>query len=174
MLKIQIALNAILKLGWWHFVPKLAGFIFFFNESLSHVQLCNPMDCSLPVHGILQARILEWVPFSFSQGIFPTQGSTPGLLHFRRILYQLSHRGNPRILEWVAYPFSGRSLWSRNQTGVSYIAGRFFTNWAIREALMSFDMWYLDPLTYSEECMWWKLSPKEGWPPNTGQSHSKR
>ena len=35
----------------------------------SHVQLCDPMDCSLPcssVHGILQARILEWVAISFS------------------------------------------------------------------------------------------------------------
>ena len=33
--------------------------------------LCNPMDCSLPgssVHGILQARILEWVAISFSRG----------------------------------------------------------------------------------------------------------
>ena len=33
--------------------------------------LCNPVDCSLPgfyVHGILQARILEWVTISFSRG----------------------------------------------------------------------------------------------------------
>ena len=33
--------------------------------------LCDPMDCSLPgfsVHGILQARILEWVTISFSRG----------------------------------------------------------------------------------------------------------
>ena len=44
--------------------------------------------------------------FSFLQGIFPTQGSNPGLLHCRWILYQLSHKGSPRILEWVAYPFS--------------------------------------------------------------------
>ena len=44
---------------------------------------------------------------SLLQGIFPTQGSSPGLLHCRRILYQLSHKGSPRILEWVAYPFSG-------------------------------------------------------------------
>ena len=35
-----------------------------------------------------------------------TQGSNPGLLHCRQILYQLSHKGSPRILEWVAYPFS--------------------------------------------------------------------
>ena len=38
--------------------------------------------------------------------IFPTQGSNPGLPHCRWILYQLSHQGSPRILEWVAYPFS--------------------------------------------------------------------
>ena len=43
---------------------------------------------------------------SFLQGIFPTQGSNPGLPHCRQILYQLSHKGSPRILEWVAYPFS--------------------------------------------------------------------
>ena len=30
----------------------------------------------------------------------------PGLLHCRQILYELSHKGNPRILEWVTYPFS--------------------------------------------------------------------
>ena len=45
------------------------------------------------------------------QGIFPTQGSNPGLLHCRQILYCLSHRhhGSPRILEWVAYAYSSRS-----------------------------------------------------------------
>ena len=43
---------------------------------------------------------------SLLQGIFPTQGSNPGLSHCRRILYQLSHQGSPRILAWVAYPFS--------------------------------------------------------------------
>ena len=41
--------------------------------------------------------------------IFPTQGSNPGLPHCRRILYQLSHKGSPRILEWVTYPFSSGS-----------------------------------------------------------------
>ena len=43
-----------------------------------------------------------------------------------------------RILEWVAIPFSRVSSQSRNQTGVSCIAGGFFTNWAIREALTSY------------------------------------
>ena len=40
-------------------------------KSLSRVRLCDPMDCSPPgssVHGILQARILEWVAISFSRG----------------------------------------------------------------------------------------------------------
>ena len=58
----------------------------------------SPMDCSPPgssVHGILQARILEWVVISFSRG------SSPPI----------------------------------NQTWVSCIAGRFFTNWATREAI---------------------------------------
>ena len=60
---------------------------------------------------------------SFLQGIFPTQGLDPGLPHCRWIIYQLSHKGSPRILEWVAYPFSSRSSWPRNWIGVSCIAG---------------------------------------------------
>ena len=70
---------------------------------------------------------------SLLQGIFPIQGLNPGLLHCRQILYQLSHKGSPRILEWAAYPFCSRSSQPRNQTRVSCIAGRFFTDWAIRE-----------------------------------------
>ena len=41
---------------------------------------------------------------SLLQGIFPTQGLNPGLLHCRQTLYQLSHQGSPRILDRVAYP----------------------------------------------------------------------
>ena len=55
--------------------------------------LCNPMDYT--IHGILQAKILEW----------------------------------------VAYPFSSRFSLPRTRIGVSCIAGRFFTIWAIRETL---------------------------------------
>ena len=42
-------------------------------------------------------------------------------------------QGSPRVLDWVAYLFSSRSSWPRNRTRVSCIAGRFFTNWTIRE-----------------------------------------
>ena len=59
--------------------------------------LCNPMDYT--VHGILQATILEVGSLSLLQGIFPTQGSNPGLPPCRRILYQLSHKGSPREVE---------------------------------------------------------------------------
>ena len=94
--------------------------------------LCDSVDYT--VHGILQARILEWVAFPLSRGssqsrdqprslalqvdslpaepqgkpkntgvsslsllqwILPSQESNPGLLHCRRILYQLSSQGSP-------------------------------------------------------------------------------
>ena len=64
---------------------------------------------------------------SFLQGIFPTQGSNTGPLHCRQILYQLSYQRSPRILEWVAYPFSRGSSRPRSSTRVSCISGRFFT-----------------------------------------------
>ena len=71
---------------------------------------------------------------SLRQGIFPTQGLNPGLPHCRQILYQLSYKGSPRILEWVFYPFSSGYSRPRNWIGVSCIAGGFFIYWAIRAA----------------------------------------
>ena len=56
---------------------------------------------------------------SLLQKIFLTQGSNPGLSHCRQIFYCLSHQGSPRILEWVAYPFSRGSSQPRNRTGSS-------------------------------------------------------
>ena len=81
------------------------------------------------------SRPEHWSGYLFpSPKIFPTQGSNPGFFHCRWIFYQLSHKGSPRILEWVAYPFSSGSSWPRNQTGVSCTAGRIFTSWATRES----------------------------------------
>ena len=61
--------------------------------------LCDSMDYA--VHGVLQARILERVAVSFSRGSSQprsqTQESNPGLLHCRRILYQLSQKGSPNF-----------------------------------------------------------------------------
>ena len=78
---------------------------------------------------------------SLLQGIIPTQGSNPCLLHYRRILYQLSHKGSPRILEWVSFPFSSRSSQPRDLHQVSCISGGFFTNWAISKALKTEEKW---------------------------------
>ena len=61
----------------------------------SCLTLCNPMDYT--DHGILQAINTGVGSLSILQGIFPTQGSNPGLLHCRRILYQLSHKAGRRF-----------------------------------------------------------------------------
>ena len=79
--------------------------------------------------GVGSLSVLQW--------IFPSQWSNWDLMHYRWILYQLSHKGSPRILEWIAFPFTSGSSQPRNWTRVSCIAGEFFTKWAIREALLS-------------------------------------
>ena len=65
-------------------------------ESLSCVQLfCDPMDCSLPgssVHGILQARILEWVAIFFSRGSFQPRDRTHVSCLGRQILCHCATR----------------------------------------------------------------------------------
>ena len=108
-------------------------------KSFSHVQLfATPWS----IQSLEFSRPEYWsgfpspgdVPFSrrrsLLQGIFPTQGLNPDLPNCRQILYQLSHQGSPRILEWVVYPFSRPSSQARNWTGVSCFADRFFTSWA--------------------------------------------
>ena len=79
--------------------------------------LCDPMDCSLPVssvHGISQARILEWVAISSSRGSSWPQGSNLHLLH---LLHWLSHcrtHFSPihtcrceRLVKWRSMAFQG-------------------------------------------------------------------
>ena len=90
------------------------------SDSLRPHSLYSPWNSPGQNNGVVSLSLL--------QGIFPTQGSNPGFPQCRWILCQLSHKGSPRILEWVAYPFPSRSSQPRNQTGVSCIAGRFFTN----------------------------------------------
>ena len=81
---------------------------FFFQcESESHLVMSD----SLQPHGLSSpwnssGQNIGVSSLSLLQGIFPPQGSNLGLLHHRQILYQLRHKQSPRILEWVAYPFS--------------------------------------------------------------------
>ena len=96
------------------------------------------MHCSPPassVHGDSPGKNIGVGCHALLQGIFLAQGSNPGFLHCRRILYQLEPPGKPKNTGVVAYPFSRGSSWPTNRTKVSYIAGRFFTSWATREAL---------------------------------------
>ena len=112
--------------------------------SLSHLicavlclvaQLCptlhDPMDCSPPsssVHTDSPGKNTDVGFHALLQEIFPSQGSNPDLPRCRQILYHLSYQGSPRILEWVAYPFSRGSSQPRNRTGASCIASGSFTS----------------------------------------------
>ena len=101
----------------------------------SCLTLCDPMDCSPPgfsVHGDSPDKNTGVCCHVLFHGVFSTQGCNPSLLYCGRILYHLSDEGSPRILEWVAYPFSRAFSWPRNWTGVSCIAGGLFTWWATR------------------------------------------
>ena len=59
----------------------------------SCVIVCDPMDCrNSPGQNTGVGSL------SLLQGIFPTQGLNPGLLHCRLILYQLSHKGSSEYI----------------------------------------------------------------------------
>ena len=142
---LELSWYVILVGVWWYLIVVLIYIsIMTYDEHLftclwseSHSVMSN----SLQPHGLYSpwnspGQNTRVGNHSLLKGIFPTQGSNAGLPHCRHILYQLSHHGSPRIPEWVIYPFSSGSTRSRNQTEVSCIAGRFFTSWATREALL--------------------------------------
>ena len=71
--------------------------LFYLSMKVKVAQLCPTLwdTVDYTVNGLLQARILGWVAFPFSRvRVTQTQGINPGLLHCRRILYQLSHQGS--------------------------------------------------------------------------------
>ena len=95
-----------------------------------YLTLCNHMDCRPPgssVHGDSPAKNTGVDCYALLQGNFHTQESNPGLPHCRQILYQLSHKGSPRILEWIACHFCTRSSQLRIRTRVSCTTNRCFT-----------------------------------------------
>ena len=75
-------------------------FIFFFLVTQPCPTLWDPMNYHLPVssvHGIFQARILEWVAIPFSKGSFWPRVRTWVSWIGRWIFYQLSHQGSPMV-----------------------------------------------------------------------------
>ena len=131
---------------------------------------CSVVSDSLRPHGLYSPWIspgqnTRMGSLSPLQRLFPTQGSNPGLPHCRWILYQLSHQGSPRILEWITYPFSSGSSWPRNRIRVSCIAGGFFTNLAFREALILGRVF--NKTRQGQGCLlaWWVTDRRREWSP---------
>ena len=84
---------------------------FFFLAAHSHSESHLVVSNSLRLHGLYSpwnspGQNTGVGSLFLLHGIFPTQGLNPGLLQCGWVLYQLSHQGSPRILEWVPYPFS--------------------------------------------------------------------
>ena len=76
------------------FPAEIVGYLHAFSVAKSYLTICDTMDPTDPpgssVHGISQARILEWVAISF----FVTQGSNPHLLHWQAESLLLSRKGS--------------------------------------------------------------------------------
>ena len=75
----------------------VSNIIWWFSRSVLSMSL-RPMDCSLPgssSHGIFPGKNTGVGCHFLLQGIFPTQGLNPGLLHCGQILHRLSYQGNP-------------------------------------------------------------------------------
>ena len=92
----------------WQWFLTFSIFTSLYCISLVCVLSCSVMSsslgahtvCSLPgssVHGDSPGKNTGVDCHALLQGIFPTQGSNPGLPHCRQILYCLSHQGNPYI-----------------------------------------------------------------------------
>ena len=72
----------------------------------------------------LDIKIYEVGSHSLLQGIFPTQGVTPGLSHCRQVLYHLSHQGRPlKPTERYSFPFFKKwSSWGGSLRKLSHVA----------------------------------------------------
>ena len=85
------------------FTRKLKIYDYLWSEvAQSCPTLCDPMDCSLPgfsVHGIFQARVLEWVVIAFSRGSSQPRDRTWVSRIVDRCFYPLSQQGSP-ITTW--------------------------------------------------------------------------
>ena len=74
--------------------------------------LCDPMDCSLPgssVHGIFQARILEWVAISFSRGSsWPRDRTQVSCIVGRRFTIWATREASWKLLDWMNHKLESR------------------------------------------------------------------
>ena len=102
---------------------------------------CRSLNCvwlfatPVTIESMEFSRPEYWSGLPFpSPGDLPNSGLEPRSPALQVDSSPTGPKGSPRILEWVAYTISSGSSQPRNRTGVSWIAGGFFTNWTIREA----------------------------------------
>ena len=91
------------------------------------------MDCIPPgssLHGILQARILEWVTIPFSRGSSQDRDQTQVSCTAGGFFTMWVTREAQEYWSGVSYPFSRGSSWPRHRTGVSCMTDGFFIGWA--------------------------------------------
>ena len=99
----RIKHRGLMKQRTWH--PKAKRLYSHYKScKIPESKSCSVMSDSLWPHGLYSpwnspGQNTGMGSLSLLQGIFPTQGSNPGLLHCRQIFYHLRHQGSPRILE---------------------------------------------------------------------------
>ena len=107
--------------------------------------LCDPMDCSLPgssIHGILQARILEWVAIAFSKGSSQTQGSNLDLLHCKQSIVWATREAyfvDERARSWIPHCWDCK-------------------DGQCQRLIMHTELWSMDKIL-EESCYWLKSHP---------------
>ena len=129
------------------------------NESTGHSVISD----SLQPHGLYSSwnspgQNTGVGSLSLLQGIFPTQGLNPGLLHCRRILYQLSRKASPRTLEWVAYPFPRWVLYQLSYQGspnrnVNFCLIQILSNFPEGDDSVPFGLIFVHMTFLSVECV---------------------
>ena len=104
--------------------------------------MCNPMNCSQPgssVPGVIQVDYWSKLPFTPHYiDERKERWKWKSLSHVRLFVTPMDHIVHripqARTLEWVTVLFSWGSSQPTDWTQVSWVASRFFTNWATREA----------------------------------------
>ena len=104
----------------------LKSFLQHHSSKASILQHAAFFMVQLSHHHTTTGKTIAFTRWTFVHKVMPllfrSQGSNPGIPYCRWILYYLSHQGSPRILEWVASPFSRGTSQPSNRTGVSCIA----------------------------------------------------
>ena len=124
------------------------------------------------VHGILQARILEWIVYPFSRGYIPNPGIEPGLLHCRWILYQLSYQ-----VVHIAPPSWDASSRTCPSSRTQFSSGSLLVIWKVEAFIKGFPNEYIGISRWfrgKESACQCRRCRKHGYDPGVGKIPSRR